>query len=107
MASCLRMDKASTECQGRPYRVRLAAGGRIVIPAEVRQELGVKEGDELILSKSDTGYRVSTIQQVVREAQAYFRQFKRDGESVVDEFLEERMEEAAKEDGGPGRRTGK
>ena len=96
------MDKVNEQWHNQPYRVRVAAGGRIVIPAEVRQELGVKEGDELILSPSECGYRMSTVEQVVREAQAYFRQFKRPGVSVVDEFIEERRQEAAKEEGESG-----
>lgn len=96
------MDKPNDQWHSQPYRVRIAAGGRIVIPAEVRQELGVKEGDELILSPSESGYRMSTVEQVVREAQAYFRQFKRPGVSVVDGLLEERRQEVAKEQGESG-----
>lgn len=101
------MDKAASHWHSQPYRVRVAAGGRIVIPAEVRQELGVKEGDELILSRGESGFRMSTVEQVVKEAQAYFRQFKRPGVSVVDELLDERRHEAAKEDGGAGIERGR
>lgn len=81
-----------------PVRVRIVAGGRVVIPAEVRQGLGVKEGDELLISRDGDGIRITTVQQAVKEVQAYFGQFKKSGERVVDEFLAERREEAAKED---------
>jgi AbrB family looped-hinge helix DNA binding protein len=102
------MNKANDQWHNQRYRVRVAAGGRIVIPAEVRQVLGVKEGDELILYPSDGGYRVSTVELVVKEAQAYFRQFKRPGTSVVDELITERRQEAATEEGGTGsERSGK
>ena len=101
------MEKMDGQCQSQPYRVRVAAGGRIVIPAEVRQELGAKEGDELILSRSESGFRMSTVEQAVKEAQAYFRQFKRPGVSVVDELLGERRREAAQEERESGSLTGK
>src|SRR5947209_2009855 len=101
------MEKPDGHWQSQPYRVRVAAGGRIVIPAEVRQELGVREGDELILSRSENGFRMSTVEQVVKEAQAYFRQFKGSGAGVVDEFLDERRQEAAEEERESGSRTRK
>jgi AbrB family transcriptional regulator (stage V sporulation protein T) len=96
------MDKRPDSWQSQPYKVRIAAGGRIVIPAEVRQELGVSEGDELLLTRSEHGIRVTTVDQVVREAQAYFRQFKRPGESVIDELIREREAEAAGEEDESG-----
>ena len=92
------MDTLPETWQKQKYRVRMAAGGRIVIPADVRQELGVKEGDELLLTREPSGIRITTVEQTVREVQAFFAQFKKPGESVVDEFLEERREEAAKEE---------
>lgn len=51
---------------------------------------------------------MTTVERVVQEAQAYFRQFKKDGESVVDEVILEREEEAARErsdEPGPKRNT--
>ena len=79
-------------------KVRIAAGGRVVIPAEVRQGLGVKEGDELLITQDGDGVRITTVQQAVKEVQTFFGQFKKPGESVVDEFLAERREEAGRED---------
>ena len=92
------MDTKCCSWHAEPIRVRLAAGGRVVIPAEVRQGLGVKEGDELLITPDGDGIRITTVQQAVKEVQAFFGQFKKPGESVVDEFLAERREEAAKED---------
>jgi AbrB family looped-hinge helix DNA binding protein len=77
-----------------PIRVRIAAGGRIVIPAEIRQSLGVREGDELLIIRERDGIRITTVLQTAKEVQAFFEQFKKPGESVVDEFLAERREEA-------------
>jgi AbrB family looped-hinge helix DNA binding protein len=81
-----------------PYKIRVAAGGRIVIPAEIRQELGIKEGEEILLSKSQDGYRLTTYRESIRRAQDLFSQTKKPGESIVTEFLQERRNEAIKED---------
>jgi AbrB family looped-hinge helix DNA binding protein len=92
------MDKSQVSCQRKPYKVRLASGGRIVIPAEVRQLLGVKDGEELLLTQDEGGFRLTTYQQAIRQAQSLFAKMKTDGESIVDEHLRERREEAAKEE---------
>lgn len=92
------MDKHSTAWQSRPYRVRLAAGGRIVIPAEVRQLLGIQVGEELLLNLDEVGFRLTTSRQAIRQAQSLFAKMKGEGESVVEELLRERRDEAAKEE---------
>jgi hypothetical protein len=45
---------------------------------------------------------MTTVLQTAKEVQAFFEQFKKPGESVVDEFLAERREEALREDREPG-----
>jgi AbrB family looped-hinge helix DNA binding protein len=92
------MDNATDVSQRRPYRVRLASGGRIVIPAEVRQLLGLNEGEELLLSPDGDGFRLTTYRQAIQHAQSLFARIKGEGESAVDELLRERREEAAKEE---------
>jgi len=88
------------------HRVRIEAGGWITIPAEALQELGVGERDVLLLTRDRHGIRFSTIRQAVREAQAYFKQFKRPGRGVVDELIRERREEAAREGREPSEMRG-
>lgn len=92
------MDIFDESCHFRPYKVRIAAGGRIVIPAEVRQELGVKEGEEVLLTRDENGYRITTYRDAIRRAQALFSRIKKPGESVVDAFLRERRDEAQREE---------
>lgn len=58
---------------GRPYRVRVADGGRIVIPAELRKELGIDEGHVVILSLDGSELRIATLGEAIRKVQAYFR----------------------------------
>jgi len=92
------MDITNDTCHTPPYKIRVAAGGRIVIPAEVRQELGIKEGEDVLLSRSQDGYRLTTYREAIRRAQDLFSGTKKPGEMVVDEFLRERRLEAGKED---------
>ncbi len=54
------MNRNDELCHVPPYKVRVAAGSRIVIPAEVRQELGIKEGEDILLSRGQDGYRLTT-----------------------------------------------
>ena len=81
-----------------PLRVRVAAGGRIVIPAEVRQALGIKEGDEVLLSREDDGIRITTYQRAIRRAREVVAQYVEPGVSLAAELSQERQREAAEEE---------
>lgn len=87
----------NAERQPRPYKVRIAAGGRLVIPAEVRTGLGLKDGDEVLLTREGQGIRLTTLGQAVRDLQALFAPLKTPGVERVAEFLGERRQEAAEE----------
>jgi AbrB family looped-hinge helix DNA binding protein len=80
-------------------RVRVDSVGRVVIPADVRQHLGIEPGQELILSEESLGIRLQTFQQAVKTAQAAFAPYKKPGFSVVDDLIRERREEARRENG--------
>jgi AbrB family looped-hinge helix DNA binding protein len=77
--------------------VQLAPDGRIVIPASVRKELGLKSGDALVLESDGTSLLIRTAEAVLQETQDYFRQFLQPGVSEVDELIAERQSEAAQE----------
>lgn len=52
------------------YHAKVIAGGEIVIPADLRRELGIKDGDTLVIERmSQGGAAVRTFEQVVRDAQ--------------------------------------
>lgn len=78
-------------------RVKVAEGGRIVIPAEYRKRLGVRVGDDLILQFTDGEVRLFTIAEAVRRAQEMVRRYVPEGVSLVDELSAERRAEAARE----------
>jgi AbrB family transcriptional regulator, stage V sporulation protein T len=53
------------------YHAKIIAGGKIVIPADVRRALGVTDGDTIVVEKDVSGgYMLKTKLQVLREIQA-------------------------------------
>lgn len=78
-------------------RLKLAGNGRVVIPVEVRRELGVESGGEIILERQEHGYRLTTRRQRIREAQEKMRRYIKPGTKAVEELIAERREEAKRE----------
>ena len=76
---------------------KISAGGRIVIPADFRRELGADVGDEVILRLVDGEIHVLTKAQAVRKAQALVRRSVAKDRSLVKELLQERRKEAKSE----------
>jgi AbrB family transcriptional regulator (stage V sporulation protein T) len=81
------------------YHAKVIAGGKLVIPAELRRELGIEPGDSLTVDRDEAGHIVlKTRAQVVQEVQSTFRALRgpaAGGEgSIVDELLAERQEQA-------------
>lgn len=84
------------------YQAKVIAGGKVVIPADMRRELGIKDGDSLVVERDAAGGIVfKTYAQVVDEVQARFRALRDDAPekatSVVDELLKERREDGRRE----------
>jgi AbrB family looped-hinge helix DNA binding protein len=80
-------------------RIQIGAGGRIVIPAEMRATMGVGEGDLLSARIVDDELRLLSQDAAIRRAQALVRQYIPAGVNLVDELIEERRLEAGREDG--------
>ncbi|HSE38249.1 MAG TPA: AbrB/MazE/SpoVT family DNA-binding domain-containing protein [Blastocatellia bacterium] len=76
---------------------RLTKGGRIVIPAEFRRELGLETGDEVILLLIDGEVRIRTRREAIKQAQAIVRKHVKKGRSLVEELKRERRAEAERE----------
>jgi AbrB family looped-hinge helix DNA binding protein len=75
-------------------RTRLSDKGRLVIPAAMRAELGMVEGDMLILRVVDGELRIATREGRLRRAQEWIRQIVPPGVSLADELSAERREAA-------------
>jgi len=74
---------------------QIGKSGRLVIPAEYRKALGIKEGDTVILSlEPDGGVRISTTRQAVLRAQAQVLEYVSKSTSLSKELIRERHEAA-------------
>lgn len=78
-------------------RTKVAEGGRIVIPAKIREALDIRIGENVTLEVTDNELRISTSREALRRLQKLVRQHVPPGRSIVDEFLRERREEAKKD----------
>lgn len=77
-------------------QMKMSDGGRVVMPAEIRQALGLKEGDAVLWSLVDGEARVTSRAQRIRQAQALVRRHVPAGVSLADELIAERRQEAAR-----------
>lgn len=72
---------------GQTFKAVVGPAGRVVIPAEVRKELGIEEGTTLHLILEGDTLTIRTADAAWKRAQAIAAKYKKPGESVVDEFL--------------------
>jgi len=79
-------------------RTRINQQGRIVIPAECRAAAGLRPGDELLVETVGKGeLRLRTKEQAIKEAQAIVARYVPKGRDLVQELIDERRAEAARE----------
>jgi AbrB family looped-hinge helix DNA binding protein len=78
-------------------RVQVGEKGRIVIPAEIREAMGIKIGDTIDLSLKDCELRISTLRSRIRRAQERARKYIPEGRSLSEELSAERREAAKNE----------
>ena len=67
--------------------------GRLVVPAELRERLGIRAGSALVLLETPQGVILATREQVKTLVRSKLR-----GVSLVEELLSERRKLAASED---------
>lgn len=67
------------------------SNGRVVIPAALREQLDIKDGDQLIWSVRDGELMATTRRAQLRKAQALFQTFvPKNSPSLADELIAER-----------------
>lgn len=79
-------------------QVTIGERGRLVLPASVRSELGLKPGTRMLLSTEDDGsLRLRPYRAVADESRGLYADIGK-GTSLVDELLAERRAEAEQEE---------
>jgi AbrB family looped-hinge helix DNA binding protein len=78
-------------------RAQIGEKGRLVIPAQMREALGIKPGDSVELRLEDHEVRISTRRARIKRAQERVRQVIPPGISLSEELSAERREAATHE----------
>ncbi|MGA2348880.1 MAG: AbrB/MazE/SpoVT family DNA-binding domain-containing protein [Terracidiphilus sp.] len=78
-------------------RMRMGAKGRIVIPAAMREALGMAEGEVIDLRVVDGELRIVTLRETIRRIQERAKRYIKPGVSLADELSAERREAAKHE----------
>jgi bifunctional DNA-binding transcriptional regulator/antitoxin component of YhaV-PrlF toxin-antitoxin module len=80
------------------HRGKIVSGGRLQLPAEMRRELGLVDGDDVILEIKDKELRVRSHRESIRRLQDRFRHLRpTDGTRLSDELIADRRREAERE----------
>ncbi len=78
--------------------VKVIEGGKIVLPARFRRALGIEPGDTVTIELDEHELRLKTLDGWIRKVQAMTAHVRPvDGRSLVDEFIAEKREDAARE----------
>lgn len=83
------------------HQTRMTKEGRVLIPAELRKSLGLKEQEPLTIYAQDGEIRIVSRLQAIKQMQQRLAKYRVEGVSVVDELLQERRAEAALESDPP------
>ncbi len=79
------------------YKGRIVSGGRLQLPADVRKELGLADGDAVRLEVVDGELRVRSLKAALERVRAMVREHVPAGVSLADELIADRRAEAARE----------
>ena len=79
------------------YKGRIVSGGRLQIPADVRKELGLADGDNVRLEVVNGELRVRSFKAALERVRAMVREHVPAGVSLADELIADRRAEAARE----------
>ena len=83
------------------FRIKLGENGRFYIPSQIRQQLHLDTGDEIILHVDDENMYISTPHQALKKLQdkvKYFMDSTDQPFSLVDQLIADRRTEALNED---------
>ncbi|MGI4959529.1 MAG: AbrB/MazE/SpoVT family DNA-binding domain-containing protein [Janthinobacterium lividum] len=75
-------------------RVKIVEGGKFVIPAVMRRELGIGAGDTVMVDIDNGELRVRSISKALERARAILRRHIPEGANLADELIADRRDEA-------------
>ncbi len=75
-------------------RGKVSGAGRVVLPAELRKEFGIKDGEEVMFSRTEYSIQITTLDQAIRQAQEMVRRYVPKGVSLVDELRQARRQDS-------------
>lgn len=78
-------------------RVKIVDGGKLVIPASMRRELGLGTGDTVLVGIDDGELRVRSLPKAIERARAILRRHVPEGMNLSDELIADRRREAERE----------
>lgn len=81
-----------------PDVVTMGESGRIVLPAGIRKEFGLEPGERLTVFSQDGEIRIVSRKMALENIRAGIIKKRGSLKGILDEFLKERREEAAKEE---------
>ena len=77
--------------------VVLGQSGRLVLPASIRKELGLKAGDRLTVTNEGGAIRILSRKMALESIRAGIIKQRGTLDGILDEFLADKREEAARE----------
>ena len=83
--------------EGHSFHIKISGGRRVVLPSEACKRLNVDVGDTVVVDVMANAVRVRSLQAVIADVRREAAKYVRPGESLVDELIRERREEAARE----------
>jgi AbrB family looped-hinge helix DNA binding protein len=89
--------RAVSLVQMEAQRVKIVDGGKLVIPAAMRRELGINTGDTVLVDVDDGELRVRSVPRALERARAILRKYVPEGVGLADELIAERRREAERE----------
>ena len=92
-----RSSKTAEDSEAATADIEVGEAGRIVLPSAFRKQLGIRTGDILAAEIVGGDIVLMTLESGIRKAQAIVRRYVPEGVSLVEELLEERRQEARRE----------
>ena len=79
------------------YKGRVVSGGRLQIPADVRKELGLADGDDVRLEVVDGELRVRSLKSALARVRAIARMHVPPGVNLAEDLVADRRADAARD----------